>query len=259
MVCVAMDDAVLYDAIFKRKSIRDYNPAPFDLGRLEEISENLQSLTPLFPEIKTEFKILTPDQVTRKLRINAPHYLAAFSEAKGNYKVNIGFMLQQMDLYLSASGVGSCWLATPQPVKEVTKSSDLQFVILMSFGLPKEELYRTSPSEFKRQPLSKITSIKDAEDLLEPVRLAPSAVNYQNWYFTGDKNAVHVYSAKSGFLRNVVGGTYHPVNMGIAFCHLKLSAEHLGWKTKIVIDSSRDKSPPGNLEYVATLENEKTN
>jgi hypothetical protein len=127
----------------------------------------------------------------------------------------------------------------------------------MSFGNPKETLYRTSASEFKRQPLSEITNIEGANELLEPAHLAPSAVNLQNWYFTGDKKAIHAYSAKAGFLRNIVGGSYYPVNMGIALCHLQLAAQHNGLKTKFIFDRSRDKSPPKNLDYVATLEMEK--
>ncbi len=54
--------------------------------------------------------------------------------------------------------------------------------------------------------MSDITDIKGEAELLEPVRLAPSAVNLQNWYFTGDKNAIHAYSSKPNFLRNIVGG-----------------------------------------------------
>jgi nitroreductase len=254
----SMNETALYDAIFKRKSIRNYDSTPIDSSRLEEISKNLQSLKPLLEEIKTEFKVLSPSQVARKLGNNAPHFIAAFSEAKDAYKVNVGFMLQQMDLYFSASGLGSCWLGIPQPTKEVLESSNLEFIILMSFGNPKEPLYRTSTSEFKRQPISEITNIEGATELLEAARLAPSAVNLQNWYFTGDKNTIHAYSAKSGFLRTRIGGSYYPVNMGIALYHLQLAAEHSGWKTKFVFDASRDKSPPKNLEYIATLEIEKT-
>ena len=249
-----MNEMYLYDAIFKRKSIRNYDSTPLDSNRLEEISEKLKSLKPLIEGIKTEFKVLSSNQVTRKLRNNAPHFIAAFSEEKGAYKVNVGFMLQQMDLYFFASGLGSCWLGIPQPTKEVTDSSNLKFIILMSFGNPKEPLYRTSTSEFKRQSISEITNIEGANELLEPVRLAPSAVNLQNWYFTGDKNTIHAYSAKSNFLRSAVGGSYYPVNMGIALYHLQLAAEHNGWKTNFVFDSSRDKNPPKNLEYTATLE-----
>jgi nitroreductase len=218
----------------------------------------LDSLKPMLTGIKTEFKIISPNQVTRKLKNNATHYIAAFSEAKDSYKVNIGYMLQQMDLYFSAIGLGSCWLGIPQPTKEVTESSNLQFIILLSFGNSKETLYRTSVAEFKRKSLSDITDIKNADELLEPTRLAPSAVNLQNWYFTGNKNSIHAYSAKSSFLRTIVGGSYYPINMGIALCHLQLAAEHYNGKSTFAFDKTKDKSPPKNLEYIATLEIEMT-
>jgi len=252
-----MNENALYEAIFKRKSVRNFNSAQIDQNRLVEISENLQSLKPLLAGIKTEFRIISANEVTRKLRNNAPHWIAAFSEAKAAYKTNIGFMLQQMDLYFSATGLGSCWLGIPQPTKAVTESSDLEFIILMSFGNSKETLYRTNVSQFKRETLSKITNIEGADELLEAVRLAPSAVNHQNWYFTGNKNLIHAYSSKPSFFKSIVGGSYFPVNVGIALCHLQLAAEHLGWKTKFVFDSSRDTNPPKNMEYVATLEIEK--
>ena len=252
-----MNEAALFDAIFKRKSIRDYDPTPVDSKLLQKISENLQSLKPLLSGIKTEFKLISPNQVTRKFRNNAPHYIAAFSEVKEAYKVNVGFMLQQMDLYFSANGLGSCWLGIPKPTRDVKESSNLKFVILMSFGNSKETLYRTSVSEFDRESLSTIADVEGGDELLEPVRLAPSAVNFQNWHFTGDKNAVHAYSSKAGFLRSILGGSYYPVNMGIALCHLQLSAEHLGWKTRFIFDSSRDNNPPKNRLYVATLEMQK--
>ncbi len=252
-----MDKNALYQAIFKRKSIRDYDPSPLDSNRLEEISKNLQSLNPLDSGIKTEFKIISPSQVTRKFGNKAPHFIAAFSQAKDAYKVNIGFMLQQIDLYFSATELGSCWLGIPQPTKDAADSSNLEFIILMAFGNPKETLYRTSTAEFKRKPLTEITNIMGADELLEPTRLAPSAVNNQNWYFTGNTTAIYAYSSKAGFLRSKVGGSYYPINMGIALCHLQLAAEHSGWNTKFAFDSSEDKKPPKNLEYVASLEIEK--
>jgi len=256
-MCRKMDENALYEAIFKRKSIRDYDSTSIDSNRFEEISRNLQSLKPWLSGTKTEFKIISPNQVTRKLGNKAPYFIAAFSEVKDAYKVNIGFMLQQMDLYFSATGLGSCWLGIPQPTKEVTDSSNLEFIILMSFGNSKETLYRTSVSEFKRKSLTEITNMAGVDELLEPARLAPSAVNLQNWYFTGNINAIHAYSYKSSFLRAIVGGSYYPVNMGIALCHLQLAAEYNGWKTEFIFNSSEDKKPPKNLEYVASLKIEK--
>jgi len=249
-----MNENALYEAIFKRKSVRDYDPTPIDSNHLEEISTNLQSLKPMVTGIKTEFRIISPNQVTKKFSNKAPHFIAAFSEAKDAYKVNIGFMLQQMDLYFSSNGLGSCWLGIPQPTKDVVDSSDLEFIILMSFGNSKETLHRTNVSEFKRKLLSDISNIKDADELLEPVRLAPSAVNMQNWYFTGNKSAIHAYSNRAGFARTFVGGSYYPVNMGIALYHLQLAGQHFGWKNKFVFDKSKDKSPSKNLDYIATVE-----
>ena len=253
-----MNENDLYEAIFKRKSIRNYDSATIDQNRLEEISKNLRALKPMSAGIKTEFKIISPDQVTRKGMNKAPHFIAAFSEARDAYKTNMGFMLQQMDLYFSATGLGSCWLGIPRPVKEVTESSNLEYIILMSFGNSKEALHRTSVSQFKRKRLSEITNIEGADELLEPARLAPSAVNLQNWYFTGDKNLIHAYSSKSGFFRSIVGGSYFPVNMGIAICHLQLAAKHFGSKTQIMFEKERDKNPPKDREYVASLEIKRT-
>jgi nitroreductase len=247
-----------YTAIFERKSIRNYDSTPLDQNLLDEISENLHRLKPMSDGIKTEFKIISLDQVKRRFTKKAPHYIAAFSEAKGAYMTNVGYMLQQMDLYFSATGLGSCWLGIPKPTKEVIASSNLEFVILMAFGNPTEKLHRTSVSQFKRKPLSKITDIEGAEELLEPARLAPSAVNRQNWYFAGDKNLIHAYSFKPNFIGNLIGGKYFPINVGIAICHLQVAAEHFGRRANIMFEEKKEKNPPKDRQYIASIEIEKT-
>jgi nitroreductase len=247
-----MKEDDLYDAIFKRKSIRSYDSTHLGQNLLDDVSEKLHGLKSMTTGIKTEFKIISPDQV-RGIMKNAPHYIAAFSEAKDDYMTNVGFMLQQMDLYFSASGLGSCWLGIPKPTKEVTEHSDLEFVILMGFGNSTEALHRTNVSQFKRKPLSEITNIKDADELLEPTRLAPSAVNRQNWYFTGDKNLIHAYSLKPSFLRNLIGGKYFHINVGISICHLQLAAEHFGKKATIMFEEEKGKNPPKDREYIASI------
>jgi len=253
-----MKEDDLYNAIFKRKSIRNYDSTSLGQNLLEEISENLRGLKSMSPGVKTEFKIISPDQVRSRGMKKAPHYIAAFSEAKDAYMANIGFMLQQMDLYFSANGLGACWLGIPQPTKEVKESSNLEFIILMEFGNSNETLHRTDISQFKRKSLSEITDVKDADELLEPARLAPSAINTQNWYFTGDKNLIHAYSFKPGFFRNLIGGKYFPVNVGIAICHLQLAAEHFGMKSAIVFGEKKDMKPRRNFEYIASLRVEET-
>ncbi|MBI5679624.1 MAG: nitroreductase [Methanobacterium sp.] len=247
-----MEDNDLYQVIFKRKSIRKYDLTPLDEDRLKEISDHLQTLEPLHKDIKIEFKILSPDLVKRRMMRKAPHYIAVFSEPKDGYLNNVGFMLQQMDLFFSANGLGSCWYGIPQLKKEGLKSSNLEFIMLMSFGNPQESLHRTNISEFKRKSLQEISDIEGADEILEAARLAPSAGNGQPWFFTGDKNAIHAYSIKPGFVRGLLTKKYPPIDVGISLYHLKLAAEHFGRGTEIVFDKP-EMDNLNEYDYVASL------
>lgn len=248
-----MEKTDLYETIFKRKSIRNYDSTPLDQNTLTEISDHFQTLKPMYDDIKVELKIISSDEVKRRIMKKAPHYLAVFSETKEEYSTNVGFMLQQMDLFLSANGLGSCWQGIPKPKKEVLESSNLEFIILIAFGKPTGSLHRSSVSEFKRKPLQEISNVKGADELMEAVRLAPSAGNSQPWLFTGDENIIHAYSVKPGFIRGLLTKKYIPLGVGIAFCHLKLAAEHFGKKTKIVIDKPALNNTNEGYEYIASL------
>ena len=243
----------IYKAIFKRKSIRKYDLSPLDKDILHVISAYINDLNPLYKDIKIDIKIISTNDVNRRMMKKAPHYLAVFSEKKEGYLTNVGFMLQQMDLIFSAMGIGSCWQGIPIPTKEVLNSSDLKFIILMAFGKPSEPLYRENTSEFKRNPLEKITSIKDMDELLEPVRLAPSATNSQPWFFKGKNNIIKAYSVKPNFLKAIVVNKYIPIDMGIALYHLNVSAEHFDKSTKIFFDEMEMKNSPKGYNYIATL------
>lgn len=248
-----MDKKDLYESIFKRKSIRNYDLTPLDENTLTEISYHLNNLEHLYDDIKTEFKIIGTDDVNRRMMKKAPHYIAVFSENKEAYLTNIGFMLQQMDLYLSASGIGSCWQGIPKPKKEVLNSSSLEFIILLAFGKPNEPLHRKSVLEFKRKPLKDISDVDGVNDLLEAARLAPSATNSQLWLFKGDKNIINVYAVKPGFVKGLLAKKYIPIDAGIALYHLKLAAEHSGKNTEIIFDKSEKKNASKENEYIASL------
>ncbi len=214
----------------------------------------MPNLIPLYSDIKTEIKIVSSDEVNQKIIMKkAPHYLAVFSETKEGYLTNVGFMLQQMDLLFSANGIGSCWQGIPVPYKDVLKSSDLKFVILIAFGKPSEKLYRESISEFKRKALQKISDIKGADELLEPARLAPSATNSQPWFFKGNESIIHVYSVKPNFLKAMLVNKFIPIDIGIVIYHLRVAAEHLGKSPDIIFDKKEAENSPKGYEYFATL------
>ena len=247
-----MEEKDLYPTIFQRKSIRRYNLDPLDEDTLKKIKDRLQILTPLRKEIKIEFKILSPDAVTRRTMRKAPYYTAAFSEVREGYLSNVGFMLQQMDLFFSANGLGSCWQGIPTVKKESLASSRLKFVILMAFGKPRETLHRTKTSEFKRKSLQEISDVKGADELLETARLAPSARNAQEWFFTGDEHLIHAYCRKPSLISGFLIKKYPPMDVGISLYHLKLAAEHFGKETELIFDDPDDNKLKDH-DYVASL------
>ncbi|GAB4310613.1 MAG: nitroreductase family protein [Methanobacteriaceae archaeon] len=247
-----MENEEYYKTIFKRKSIRKYDPKPLDEEKIDEIKSFTRSLKPLYPDIKTELKIISGEDVKSLIQKKAPHYIAVFSENQEGYLTNIGFMLQQMDLYLSGHGIGSCWQGIPKPTKEVLKSSDLEFVILIAFGSPKEELYR-STSQFKRKSLNEITNIEGGDELLETVRIAPSATNSQPWYFTGNNDLIHCYCKKLNFLKAKLLAEWNKIDMGIALYHLTVSAKHHNKTAKIIQDPEGETNPPKGYYYIASV------
>ena len=215
----------LYDTIYIRKSVRKYEQAALDQATLDSILQKTGGLTSPAPDSPAVFRILSKQQVKGMNPVKAPHYLTVYAPEGLEARINAGFMLQQMDLWLSAKGLGCYWLGMPNPAAEVKQADGLPFVIMLGFGRPAEELHRKSVSEFKRKPLSEITDLSGVEQLLEPVRLAPSAMNRQPWYLTGSSSSLRIHCKNGGFISKAMLGDMPKVDIGIALCHLWLSAE----------------------------------
>jgi hypothetical protein len=238
----------LYEAIFKRKSVREYAQGPLDADVLPEITSFMMGLRTAFSGIRTEVRIMTNADVWGMFKVDAPHFLVIFSEAKEGYLTNAGFMLQQMDLFFSTKGIGSCWQGGPKLTRKVTGVSDLEFIISIAFGSPAGDIRRKNVSEFERKPLAKMTDIKGHDHLLEAARLAPSAMNNQPWYFTGGNGIIHVHSARSLVLDRM-----NRISAGIALCHLWLAAVHSGGTPEIGIEKSGEASSPKGYSHVASI------
>lgn len=215
----------LYPFIFRRKSTRKYT-GPVGEEELNMVSASLKELEPLLSS-EVELKIVGRDDVRTGMQRPAPHYIAAFADGDEG-KMNAGFMLQQMDLKLSSMGIGSCWQGIPSPGGHL--KSELEFVIFLALGEAGEPVHR-SRSEFRRKPLSEITDITGMDDVLEAVRLAPSAVNNQPWYLTGGDGEIHAYCRIHGPIKRRLVGRWNPIDMGIALAHLQISLQHHGYRT----------------------------
>jgi len=201
------------EIIRKRKSIRKYDVAPLNAAELEKLQKKIESVKPLYPNIKYSVEIVSKTKGI--FNIKAPHYLIFGSEQKDGFLENIGFIGQQLDLFLSESGFGACWLGASKP--EEKEASALPFVICMSFGKPAEPLHRAL-SEFKRKPLTEIS--EGTDNRLEAARLAPSGVNAQNWFFVATNEKIHCYRKKANPLLGFIYNRLACIDMGIAICHI---------------------------------------
>jgi len=204
------------EIIYKRKSIRKYDPAPLDNVTIENVKAQIDNLISLCPEIKYSIEIAA--KTKGMFNVKAPHYLLFCSEEKDGHLENIGFIGQQLDLYLSEAGLGVCWLGAAKPAEK--NESALPYVIGMSFGKPAEPLHRDI-NGFKRKSLSEISEGND--NRLEAARLAPSGMNAQNWYFTASGGIIHCYRKKAllGFLNRMAC-----IDMGIAVYHIAAESEN---------------------------------
>ena len=200
----------LHEMIFKRKSCRSFTNVPVDAATIETIKA--LSMKPLYPEINVRMDIVSRDKVKCICPWTTPQLITIYSEEAEGYSENIGFLFQQMDLYLQTLGLGVCWLGMGRMNPKTTAAVEgMKFVIMLAFGYPKGDQLRHDLKGFKRRPMEQITDKPDPR--LEPARLAPSAVNSQPWYFTHEGEAIHVWCSKKG----------NRLDAGIALAHLYVS------------------------------------
>ena len=202
----------LQEMIYRRKSCRSFLGKPVDAEMIEKILSFEPK--PLCPEIRVRMDIVGRDKVKCICPWTTPQLITVYSEEKEGYLENIGFLFQQMDLYLQTLGLGVCWLGMGKLNPKTTEDVEgMKFVIMLSFGHPRGDQLRHDLKGFKRKSMEQITDKADSR--LEVARLAPSAVNSQPWYFIHDGDAIQVYCSRKG----------SRLDAGIALAHLFVANE----------------------------------
>jgi len=228
------------EIIRKRKSVRKYDFTPLDATILEAVRTEIINLKPLYPDIKFSVEIVS--KAKGMFGIKAPHYLIFTSDEHDGYLENIGFVGQKLDLYFSANGLGACWLGASKSGEKL--ESDLPHIIALAFGKSSEPLHREL-SKLKRKPLSAISEGNDPR--LEAARLAPSAMNMQNWFFIATNGKIHCYLRKTNPLLGLIYGKMNRIDLGIAICHIAQESE------KFSFAKMEDAPMRKGLIYVGTV------
>lgn len=217
-----------YDMIFKRKTIRKFDEAlVLTEGEKEDVNQQIPKLIPLAPEIRVKLEIVKRVATTAK---RGDYCLLLYSEKKPFYLLNAGYMLEQMDLFCEARDLGVCWYGLAKP-KE-TQLDGLDYVIMLSFGKSREQDFRKSISDFKRKPRGDIWCGDFDPDVIEAVRLAPSACNTQPWKINSDSSVINVYrnTAIKSFIPAGKLPYYNSIDMGICLCFLEIAMMQKGYE-----------------------------
>ena len=204
-----------YREIFKRKSFH------FFIGEektteddLNKINAFIKTVEPLYPEIKTEIKIV-PEKETTCHR-GADYCILFYSESKGDYLRNIGYIGEQIDLYLASLNIGALWFGIGK-----TKEKDingLEYVIMIAFKRMPEKSFRKDMFKSKRKPIEEIWS-GEQMNIANIVRFAPSACNTQPWFVENNENVLSIYRYKKPGKRGIMPVDkvmyYNKIDIGI--------------------------------------------
>lgn len=248
-------DKNLYTDIFKRKSFhlfRNVGTDKIEENELEDIKCAFNGFDRLYPDIKTAIRILPADEVGFKR--GAEYCVLIYSEKKDNYLMNVGYLGEQLDLYLVHHDIGTLWFGIGKP--DTDSYEGLDFVIMIAIHKIKEQtLFRKDMYKSKRKVLEEIWQ-GDTLGIGEIVRFSPSACNSQPWFVKNENGVLDIYRYKKPGKRGIMPANavtyYNRIDIGIFLCVLELCLEHNNCKFErtLFLDSGLDNEYTKSAEYI---------
>lgn len=253
----------LYDAIHIRKSIRNYSKESVEEKLKEHILEFAAHLFPLNKQ-NLCYKIAERIQLKKLPGIfspQAPYYLTVYAEVCNGYEVNVGYVLEQIVLYMTVKGLGTCFMG------EVVYAETIPNMIpvaSLAFGWSKSKKIYREEEKADRLSIKSLCTIKEEITpeilrILQAARLAPSSFNSQPWRFVVYQNRVHIFCRNKKRIwkkRDMVLeeiSLLDKVNMGIMLANFLLVSEQLWLETEVVRLESMIEKEVKNNKYFATV------
>lgn len=220
-------DELLYQMIFKRKSFHLFNEIDeITLTEIKEIEKKFSNFNPLIKSIKVGMKIVKADETTCKR--GEEYCILLYSEKKENYLLNIGYIGEQLDLYLASKDIGSLWFGIGKVDKE--KYNNLDFVIMIAIAKKKNNDFRKDMFKSKRKSIEEIWDGDYYKDIANIVRFTPSACNTQPWKVEATAKELKVYRYKKPGKRGIMPIDkviyYNRIDIGIFLQFLELCLKH---------------------------------
>lgn len=234
----------LYDMIFKRKSVRRFMEDMFiSEEEMLEIKQKVENLVPLDKNIRVKFRIAKRTETTSK---RGEYCLLMYSEAKEHYLLNVGYMLEQMDLFFASQDIGVCWYALAKTTELLYDGLD--YVIMLAFGKSRPEDFRKDLSKCNRKASTTIWNGEFVSEVADVIRYAPSACNTQPWRVVSDNNCIKVY--RNTLIKSFMPANklpyYNTIDLGIFLCILEVTLKHNNYSFKRMLSTEQY----SNEEYI---------
>lgn len=216
----------LYESMEKRKSIRKYDPdlsvSPAEMAQIESFLKELRSIT----QAKVAFRIVPRRLTTAKW---GEYCLLAYSEKQEEAWLDVGYQLEQVDLFLASLDIGACWYGMSRPDEK--RHDGLDYVIMLAFGKCRPGDFRQSPDEAKRKETAEIWAGDFDSAVSNLVRYAPSACNAQPWRVVSEGDTLRIYrtTAYRSIIPRFKKAFLNSIDLGIFLLFLELSLDRQGY------------------------------
>ena len=248
----------LYNMIFKRKSFhlfRNIGNEHITDDELKDIEEQITKLKPLVDDIRVKIKIAKKGVSCRR---GQEYCILLYSEKKDNYLQNIGYLGEQLDLYLVSKNIGTLWFGIGKV--EEKQYDGLDFVIMIAIAkVDSSDKFRKDMYKSKRKALEEIWKGNHFLDIGDIVRFAPSACNTQPWLVEATINELKVYryrkEGKRGIMPKNMVIYYNQIDIGIFIYFLELCLEknNIKYDRKLYIEENHDNEK--NLTAIYKIKN----
>ncbi len=268
--------------IQRRKSVRTYSRMPIQSEVIEKLQKYFQQLKGPFPvavrlEIINKLKIKADAKIklgTYGIIQGASCFIAAAVEKKEHSLEQLGYMFEDLVLYITSLGLGTCWLGGTFNKQGFSRAMQIKEDEWLPIATPvgcesqKRSLIdmfmKPNPNVKKRKPWNEIffkesfNTILDMTDAgiytkpLEMLRLAPSASNKQPWRIILINGNFRFYLAHDSVYAAVFPYDIQKIDMGIAMCHFELTANEVGLRGKWDINTPVPDDVPKGWEYIIT-------
>lgn len=265
------------DTLVKRRySVRTYTSKPIPQSVKEEIEAYIKTLSSPFPA-KPTFTLVETAVAENGAKLGtygmvkgASNFIVSQVKDEPYAVEALGYEFEQLILFLTTLHLGTCWLGGTFDRAEFAKAlgeADQSLIPAISpYGYFEKKTLRESfmrsfvhadsrkpwntmffDGDFNT-PLSQAAAGPYAQ-LLEMLRLAPSASNKQPWRVVRQSGSYHFYEQRTPGYSDTFKFDMQGIDMGIAACHFQLSAQEQGIGGKFDLNAAPALTLPANTIY----------